>query len=329
MTPGQERFEHYLVQLETLLAQAGEENNPALWLYENDARTCAFMLQALSRLYLKMHDKKKFSKILSSSKQIEDLLGAIDYYDSFRKMFVTNVNVPVTVPAFLQDARDEKMKTLNQFLIVEKWIGPKAKQTNKIRKLLKKADWLSEKNEVEAIKKRFNEEIDRILMFARETDNGFTELEDQVHEMRRKLRWLSIYAKALQGLVQLDDTTEPDAVLSVYLTPETVNSSFNKMAEPKSNRYALILERNYFYALSWVIARLGIIKDDGLKMFALTEALQETENISPLAANEIAFEVLNKNEDYLQGILNDASTVVQNFINEGYLKKLIIGIRKL
>ena len=329
MTPGQQRFEYYLVQLETLLAQAGEEKNPALWLYQNDARTCTFMLEALARLHIGMHDKKKFQKILKWSKELEDLIGAVDYYDAFAKTFAGVVSIPVTVPAFLQDARDEKIVDLNKILVGEKWLGVKAKRTKKIRKLLRKADWLPEKKEVEAVKRRFNEEIDHILMFARETNNGFTELESQVHEMRRKLRWLSIYAKALQGLVQLDDTAKTDADLSFYLTAEIVNSPFNIMAESRQNRYALVLEKNYFLALSWVIARLGLIKDDGLQMFALTEALQETENISAITANEIAIEALNKPTTYLQEILSDASTVVQNFMGNDYLKKLVIGIRKL
>ena len=41
-----------------------------------------------------------------------------------------------------------------------------------------------------------------------------------------------------------------------------------------------MLEKNYFYALSWLISETGKLKDEGLKFFAITEALQQTEGMS-------------------------------------------------
>ncbi|MBS1758205.1 MAG: hypothetical protein JSU03_13100, partial [Bacteroidetes bacterium] len=87
MKHGRERFEFYLVKLEALFAQAIADKNPALWLYNNNARTPLFMLEGLAKLYAGIHNKKKFLKIKEHFKLLEDTLGAIDYYDGFAKEF--------------------------------------------------------------------------------------------------------------------------------------------------------------------------------------------------------------------------------------------------
>ena len=61
MILGPQRFEYFLMKLEELLAQAAATKNPALFLYQNDARTKLFMLEGLSKLYAGMHNKKKFT----------------------------------------------------------------------------------------------------------------------------------------------------------------------------------------------------------------------------------------------------------------------------
>lgn len=330
MKQGYKRFEYYLIQLEALLAQAGEEKNPAQWLYENDARTCFFMLESLSRMYKSIHGKKGLNKINNWCKEFEDILGAVDYYDSFRKVFATHTATPVTVTAYLGGEMEKKLQQTNKLLLSDKWLGSKAKKTKKIRKLLRKVKWLAPKNEAELVAKVYKEDIEIILMFASETSNGFTELESQVHEMRRKLRWLSIYAKSLNGLVQLADSELlPDADINFYLTEEVISSPYNKLQDPANNEYIVLLERNYFLALSWIISKLGKLKDEGLEIFALTEALQVTENIPPLQAHSVAINLLDLKENHLDEILKESSEVMINYIAKDYLKNLLIGVSKI
>ncbi|CAN5643308.1 hypothetical protein BH11BAC3_BH11BAC3_10060 [soil metagenome] len=79
MQKGLTRFEFFLNQLQILLTAAAKEKNPALWLYRNNARTPLFMLEALSKMYADIHNKKRFTKIYDHFKMAEDALGAIDY----------------------------------------------------------------------------------------------------------------------------------------------------------------------------------------------------------------------------------------------------------
>ena len=63
MHKGLLRFEFFLNQLETIILKADKQKNPGLFLYKNNARTPLFMLEALSKMYAEIHNKKKFSKL--------------------------------------------------------------------------------------------------------------------------------------------------------------------------------------------------------------------------------------------------------------------------
>jgi len=88
MKLGLRRFTYYTTQAEDLLIKARREDNPAIWLYTNGARTPFFMLEALAKLYAGLHNNKKFDKLKNHFKLVEDGLGQIDYYDSLVKAFV-------------------------------------------------------------------------------------------------------------------------------------------------------------------------------------------------------------------------------------------------
>ncbi|MBC7535586.1 MAG: hypothetical protein H7258_07840, partial [Ferruginibacter sp.] len=248
------RFELYLVKLEALLLQSAKDKNPALWLYNNNARTTLFMLESLAKLYAGSHNKKRFEKIKGHFKNLEDTLGAIDYYDSLAKEFTGDISIPATVTAYMQAQTREKIQRLNELLTEEKWIGDNASRVRKIREKLSDSDWKESKEELKSIFDFYKSSISEIKEFMATAGDQFTEIEAQVHDIRRKLRWLSIYPQALQGVIQLTDGVKTTDSLLKYLTPEIVHSPFNQMPAPGSNSYFLLLEKNYFLALSWTIA---------------------------------------------------------------------------
>jgi hypothetical protein len=271
MKNGLARFQVFLDRVEKLLIDAAGQPDPAFWLYQNGARTPIFMLEGLAKLYGNIHNKKRFNKIEDQFKLLEDTLGAIDYYDNFAKDFSKDSSVPGAVTKAVQAKAAEKTELLNAILKKKNWIGEKAGRIGKIRKKLSDADWLEEKKELEAIRSVYLKSIEDITEFQSKYAAGFTELEGQVHELRRKLRWLSIYPQALQGAIQLSTAPSKDKNLKKYLTPEIVNSPFNKMPESGTNRYVMIFNKDYFLALSWMISELGKLKDEGLRSFVLNE----------------------------------------------------------
>jgi hypothetical protein len=326
MTNGRQRFEFYLVKLEALFAQATKDKNPALWLYNNNARTPLFMLEGLAKLYAGIHNKKRFLKIKEQFKLLEDTIGAIDYYDGFAKEFVKNTTIPASITSYLQAQTREKTERLNDILTAEKWLGDNANRIKKIRKKLDKADWLKPEDEVKGIENFYKEAIEGVKVLVLTASKGFTQIETEVHKLRRDLRWLSIYPQGLQGAIQLTDSKLSDESIKNYLTPEIVNSPFNKMPDAGVNTVFLLLEKNYFLALSWMIAELGKLKDNGLRIVVTTEALQQAEALTHDDAKARAFLVLGEDPNTLQKILDGATAITRNYFNDHDLDKLIHGI---
>ena len=323
MTQGPGRFEYYLIQVDELLKKASKQENPAEYLFKNDARTKFFMLQGLAKLYAGLHNKKIFTYVKDYFKALEDMLGAVDYFDAFAKSFLADVEMPGTIRIYMEEKRDEEYKKINVYLVKKKWINNDLARTKKIRRKLKKADWQSPEKELALITSYYKKEIEEINNFYKQTGNGFTVLEEQVHEIRRQLRWLSIYPQALRGAIQLTETDVEDAALEKYLTNDIVNSPFNKMPAVANNKMVLLFEKNYFLALSFVISALGKIKDSGLQIIATADAVEHTQFVSKEIAMERSCNYNHTINDTLSSLLQKANELCAPFFAEDNLGKFI------
>lgn len=326
MKNGQARFNYFLGQLQTLLTKASRQKNPALWLYQNNARTPLFMLEGLAKLYSGLHNKKKFDKIKEQLKLLEDALGSIDYYDAFAKQFSQNKKIPAAITGYLQAQTREKTQQLNELLTEKGWLGDNADRIAKISRKLNEADWLKPAEEIKELQEFYGEAIYEIITFTKATKFHFDNVEADVHELRRKLRWLSIYPQAMQGCIQLSKNKKAiPKTVSKYLTKNIVNSPFNKMPEAGSNSHFLVLNQHYFLALSWMIAELGRLKDSGLGVIAIKEALQQTASVSDDAAYKKAYQLLGSKQIKIQALLDKAEGVCRTFFAEHNLEYLIKG----
>jgi hypothetical protein len=329
MYKGEQRFNFFMDQLQLLLTKAQAQKNPALWLYSNNARTLLFMLEALAKLYAALHNKKRFTKIKEQFKALEDVIGAIDYYDSISKDFAGKKNIPPAIVNYLQAQTREKIQSFNELLVEKKWLGKDENRIDKIRSKIKDADWLEEKEEVEEIRDFYGEAIYDIIEFIQERKFHYDNMETDVHELRRKLRWLSIYPQALLGSVQLTENKPMPKHLTKYITKEIRTLAFNKMPDAGDNKYFLLLSKNYFYALSWMIDQLGTLKDSGLHIIALKEALQQTVGLDEAAALKKAYQLLDKKQVPLQVLLDDAEVITKVYFQEHNLEHLVAGIKQV
>jgi hypothetical protein len=329
MKKGIERFDFYLNQLEKLLTEAAKEPDAAHWLYANNARTAVFMLEGLAKIYSNLHDKKAFSELKENFKTLEDAIGAIDYYDNFAKDFAANKKITVAITKYSQEKALESTAKFNALLLENKWLGENATQLKSIRKKLKNVKWQKGKDEVKEIKDYYKEQIGEINVFFGEHAKGFTHLETQVHELRRKLRWLSIFPQALRGNIQLFDTNDKNEDLAKYQVPEIVNSPFNKMPAAGENKHFFMLNKPYFLALSWLIAELGKLKDQGLRIHLLCETLKETKQLSDADALSQTYKLLAPDKTTLDGILASASEICGKFFAEKNLDKVVYGVFKV
>ena len=329
MTKGAARFDYYLTKVQVLLSKAATQKNPALWLYKNDLRTPMFMLEALAKMYASIHNKKKFTKLKVHFKLLEDTIGAIDYYDNISKDLSANKNIPVTVISYLQAQTREKIQSLNEILAEKQWLAVSNNRIQKIQKKLAGADWLKEEKEVNAINEFYGKAIYEITEFIHAQNCTFKDIEADVHELRRKLRWLSIYPQALRGSIQLSENKAVPEQLTKYLTKEITTSAFNKMPDAGDCNYFLLLQQNYFYALSWMIAELGKIKDKGLHAVAVKEALQQTADLDDVAAYKKTYQLTGAKQPKVEQLLADASAICKAYFDEQNLEHLVVGMKKI
>ena len=319
--PGKARFLYFLNQVQIILKKAEESQSPALLIYNENMRTPLFMLEALTRLYKKMQDKKKFKKLNVRFKEIEDLLGEIDFYDGFHKEFTEYKNMPKPITDHLKNKMDEKAKALNHVLKKEKWIGKHNKRIEKIFKKLDKIDWPDEEEDAMDLLSIYRYYINKINENYK-NNLIFKDIEADVHELRRELRWLSIYPQALLGLIQFKEDNELPDFLNKYLTSEIVNSPYNLMPEPGASQHLILINKNYFYALSWMIDALGTLKDSGLTIMALEQSLRSVYNISS-GTEQLAYSICNDSQMKIPEILNQSQQLAKTFFEENILENLI------
>jgi hypothetical protein len=328
MKPGTKRFNFYLEQAGNLMDNARKEKNPAMWLFSNNARTPFFMLEALARLYGGLHNKKSFEKLKNRFKVIEDGLGQIDYHNSLIAAFESNSNITPEIIEFVKGEKEKSALLLNEVLVEEKWLSAKGSRIMKISGKLKNLDWMNPEKEAEEIGLFYKDEIGKVKKFVDGTKYIFDNVEEDVHELRRKLRWLSIYPQAMLGAFQFDADSPGPRHLDKYMTKAIIESPFNKLPQPGDNTSFIILNKKYFLALSWMIAKLGDLKDEGLLMSGLAHVIRQTTGFNDKDAQTKAILMWKAKPERLQQILDEAEELTKRFFSEKNTDRLLVKVIK-
>ena len=153
-----------------------------------------------------------------------------------------------------------------------------------------------------------------IKELVRETKGNFTKMEEEIHELRRKMRWLSIYGVSLQGVIKLETNHKKESWDKKYLTKNIIELPFNKL--PVHNFPAHIFyNRNHFYALSWLIFELGQIKDIGFRIEFLVKVIRKTSDVSSESAEKKAEIALGVKENE-PALFKHASRICKDFFEK-------------
>jgi hypothetical protein len=262
--------ENHVLQLEKLLNRSKTKKDPAYWLYGQDARKPLFMLEAITRLLYRATKNEEARKWNKFFKKLEDLLGEIDHHDTLVKHFSSHKSVKKEYCAYFEKKLAKALKKLNKKLSEKDFY-------NTVLEEFKHEKIILDKALVEKMRERIALDIEASAQFFRDHPSQFTDFEEQVHELRRKIRWTSIYSEAFAGLFVLKDLTKKYSWEKEFITPEVVKSPYNKAHIKKGMVHSIHYNRKAFLAMSVVISRLGDIKDKGIAIEALAKAIWKTD----------------------------------------------------
>ena len=314
-------FKHHLTVWSNFLVEATLQKNAATWLLENNARTTLFYLEAMTYVLATMHDDKKLTKLNERFKLIEDSLGTMDYYAGMINDFKGNKKIPVSIIAHLEVELQTATFKTNALLHEQAWLGKDADRMDKVKQIVRKIDWLSDDALIEKLHNVYHEKTADITAAL---SQPIVSIEDDLHELRRDIRWLSIYPQAFKGYITL---TRPRAIVArkfnKYLTDEVVHSPYNVLTSVPDIISPVQLNANNFYAMSWFIAALGTLKDQGLRLDALTHAIHVTQKISPEAAQAQALAALGPQQAPLAEIIQAAEFAMKQIKTDGIFVGLL------
>lgn len=261
----------YVEQLTSLLQDSLHQQDPAYWLYLNKARTPLFMLEALSRIVYKATNDPVAKEGRKLFKKLEDMLGEIDFYDVFVKQFKSNSAIKKEQVVYLESKLEKVTSRLNKKLTKNYFYSEAINGF-----IDNNPGDFNDKGLLIALHEEMKTEILQAEEFFSEYHNGFTDFEEQVHELRRKLRWISIYAASLGGYAALKPVSKKYKWEKEFVTKNDRENKYNKLPIKKGLPYYILLNKKAFYALSHVIEKLGEIKDKGLAIQTLAKALRKT-----------------------------------------------------
>lgn len=263
MNPAIERFSIQIEALNEILAKTKFQKEKGKYFYKNKARDILFRLEALCRVYREIHDKKIFDAWYKRFKTMEDLLGVLDYHESLHNEFSQFKELKKASEKIYLGKFEEEAGYLSEVLRDQGWQA--GTLLNEFSAFLHTAEWKSEEEDAAGFGLVMANELDKLVSKYRDGELNPYKLEEGIHEFRRRIRWVSIYATASNGLVQLRSNPALEKQLKTYCTPEVIASPFNVMPKQKGLRHSLVIQSANFYAMSWLISELGRIKDNGFR----------------------------------------------------------------
>lgn len=275
-----------LQNLSALLIKSKKSKNPAIYLHQNGARNVLFQLEGLMRIYRFVSNKKKYNGYYKEFKALEDTLGAIDYAVSMQEKFQQQPALKKVSQVLFKGMLDEECGFLNDAL-ASNGFGDK-NHFAELTTTVAEDEKLDIDTVVHGTALLIAKELTKVLKGLEKGDYDLDDLEGGLHELRRKIRWTSIYAQVLNGHIQLHKTDKVPAAYKAYCTKAIMSNPYNKMAKAPAKGLQLTIEAHHFYALSYLIGTLGELKDIGQRCMVFEE-LMNAAQIKDTKATEAYF----------------------------------------
>lgn len=253
-----------LQELISLSKEADKTDDPTLSFFKQNARNNFFDLEAAFRIFRKTHSKDVAEPLYEIYKSAEDALGKYDFISSSGIKILSDKKLPEEIKEKINHQEKKARIELKQFLHKEDWLPDAmenvSKQLEQMEEILK--------TDSDDFRKEFIKFLTKTLSkIDEEYRKGELDphlLEEGIHEMRRDIRWISIYAKISGGFIQTQKNEKTNSEYKKYLTDDIISSPFIKLPPCPGGVEPINIRFENFAALSWMIQALGELKDEGL-----------------------------------------------------------------
>jgi hypothetical protein len=300
-----------------------ESKNIGLEFYSLGARNDLFQLEAIARIYRSEFGKEKAQTLLDQIKNAEDALGAFDFNYALDKQMNAVEGLNHDLKTYFKNKSAAANKVLTTFLVDKKWVANSNDIYDELENSFLSMQLSKSKEWTEVIGELIIKELNKIHKRITEGEFRPLQLELGVHEIRRKLRWISIYSQAANGLVQLIENSNKNTSLTKYLKPEIVSSPFNKLPKKPAGKSCVEIQKDHFYSLSWMITELGKLKDVGLLKEYVDYAFNDIK-LNDHKEIEKTYKLLGLKKDSIEVVLRSSDIIIDKFMEDDKVCELIV-----
>lgn len=245
------------------------------------ARLHAFQLEFLAKFLRKSHleNLEIFERLLILAKDFEDRLGAFNETDemiAFCQKYDIYLPSRKSATAHFKSLRKAQYRSLIKWLKNSGWLGQEPQQIKVAGELIDQLEDLNNDDlRVAAAKKmvkvlrELQENVDQgAFSPAKKSGYQLKEVEGKVHELRREIRKVPMYAGYLEGVFALTDkpirgSKKSDRALKLFAALKDsplAKSPFAKLPKPTVQK-PLLIPRSFYLAITKYVSDLGLAKD--------------------------------------------------------------------
>lgn len=264
---GEDRFKEKLSDLESSFKHALAKGDffelepveQARRLLRNGVRTAAFQVEGLGRIYWE-YPKRSVSRYAKetneSTKELEGLIGAFDLNVSLRD----NKGV------------EQAAQKLMDYVFEKQWLDDEGNTPyiEELRHGLKDLNWLDDDKE----RRYLLDQIQDQLKDVRDTKYSMKKLETGMHKLRRELRWVSMYAIALNGTIQKSAYDK-----SCQMNFRVVDGKYAKLPPARPGEEVCVVNQCLYDNLVGAIDTFGRLKDQAEPLVKADKKLKRKDRL--------------------------------------------------
>jgi hypothetical protein len=277
---GLQIFDYELSRLGNFMgSMEGKDNNQKIdFILAQDGRTAFFRLQAAARVF-QDRDPKYFDGMRAVFKSSEDAIGKVDLAKTLKDTAATIQDAELVKYFSLQEqaARKDLIDNLGDLGLLD----TPAEAIAHWKKSLDKSDkrWQSGKEDKDFLISYMSKYAKELQEKTEKMKFDKADIEEGYHELRRRIRWVTIQVSAFEGLVVYADVAALKPKVQTWfdeMSKANADLLTNKYIQFKPAKIAkpMVIPQREFAMLGNLVTQIGTSKNSAEAQIYFREALE-------------------------------------------------------